>query len=74
MKSNSLTTAKKISDKSESQNMTQTQPQVITDKAVRSLADEIFKQLQEEGCQAKDIINVSSQLLGLVTTQISKPQ
>lgn len=48
--------------------------QVITDKAVRTMADSIFKHLQEEGCQAKDIINVSSQLLGLVTTQISKPQ
>ncbi|MCX6126662.1 MAG: hypothetical protein NTV34_18165 [Proteobacteria bacterium] len=44
---------------------------VLTDKAVRTMADAIFKHLQDEGCQAKDIINVSSQLLGLVTTQIS---
>jgi hypothetical protein len=42
----------------------------LNDKAVRSLADAIFKQLQSEGCQAKDIITVSSQLLGLVTDQI----
>jgi len=42
----------------------------LNDKAVRNLADAIFKHLQEEGCQAKDIINVSSQLLGLVTDQI----
>jgi hypothetical protein len=42
----------------------------LNDKAVRSLADAIFKQLQSEGCQAKDIISVSSQLLGLVTEQI----
>lgn len=45
---------------------------IITDKAVRSMADAIFKHLQDEGCQAKDIINVSSQLLGLVTTQITR--
>jgi len=50
------------------------QEAVITDKAVRSMADAIFKHLQDEGCQAKDIINVSSQLLGLVTTQISAPK
>lgn len=44
--------------------------QNLNDKAVRSLADAIFKQLQSEGCQAKDIISVSSQLLGLVSDQI----
>ena len=43
--------------------------QQLTDKALRSLAGEIFQQLKEEGCQAKDVINVSSELLGLVTTQ-----
>jgi N-acetylglucosamine kinase-like BadF-type ATPase len=42
----------------------------LNDKAVRNLADAIFKHLQDEGCQAKDIISVSSQLLGLVTDQI----
>ena len=45
-------------------------PANINDKAVRTLADAIFKHLQDEGCQAKDIISVSSQLLGLVTDQI----
>lgn len=44
--------------------------QNLNEKAVRSLADAIFKQLQSEGCQAKDIISVSSQLLGLVSDQI----
>lgn len=44
--------------------------QNLNDKAVRSLADAIFKQLQSEGCQAKDIISVSSELLGLVSDQI----
>ena len=42
----------------------------LNDKAVRTLADAVFKHLQDEGCQAKDIISVSSQLLGLVTDQI----
>lgn len=46
--------------------------QIITDKAVRTMADAIFKHLQDEGCQPKDIINVSSQLLGLVTTEITR--
>lgn len=46
--------------------------QVISDKALRTMADAIYKHLQEEGCQPKDIISVSSQLLGLVTTQISQ--
>jgi hypothetical protein len=49
-------------------------PQSLNDKAVRSLADAIFKQLQSEGCQAKDIISVSSQLLGLVSDQIRTDQ
>lgn len=53
-------------------NKTASQQQLITDKAVRTMADAIFKHLQDEGCQAKDIINVSSQLLGLVTTQITQ--
>jgi hypothetical protein len=42
----------------------------LNDRAVRTLADAIYKHLQDEGCQAKDIISVSSQLLGLVTDQI----
>lgn len=51
---------------------TDSKGQIITDKAVRSMADAIFKHLQDEGCQPKDIINVSSQLLGLVTTEITR--
>jgi hypothetical protein len=42
----------------------------LNDKAVRNLADAIYKHLQEEGCEPKHIISVSSQLLGLVTDQI----
>jgi hypothetical protein len=45
---------------------------ILNDKAVKVLADAIFKQLKEEGCQAKDIICVSSQLLGLVSEQIKE--
>jgi len=44
----------------------------VNDKALRSMADAIFKQLQNEGCEAKDIISVSSQLLGLVSDQIKE--
>jgi hypothetical protein len=44
----------------------------INDKALRIMADAIFKQLQNEGCEAKDIISVSSQLLGLVSDQIKE--
>lgn len=42
------------------------------DKALRLLASSIFKQLQEEGCEPRDIISVSSQLLDLVTNEITK--
>lgn len=45
--------------------------QPMQDKALRHLADSIYKQLQNEGCHAKDIIGVSSQLLSLVTTDLS---
>ncbi len=40
------------------------------DKAVKALATSIYKQLQDEGCQYKDIIGVSSQLLSLVTLEL----
>ena len=55
---------------SRAQSKSTTEVVSLNDKAVRGLADAIFKQLQDEGCQAKDIICVSSQLLGLVTDQI----
>lgn len=41
--------------------------QIVTDRAVRLLASSIFKQLKDEGCNTKDIINVSSQLIDMVT-------
>ena len=44
----------------------------MPDKAVKVLASSIFRHLQSEGCQPKDIISVSSQLLSLVTTELQK--
>ena len=40
--------------------------------AVKTLADTIFKKLLEEGCRAKDMISVSSQLISLVTSELQK--
>jgi len=50
-----------------------TQPlakQAVGDRAVRALASSIYRQLQDEGCEARDIISVSSQLIDLVTHQL----
>ena len=44
--------------------------QIVTERAVRLLASSIFKQLREEGCHPKDIINVSSQLIDMVTVAL----
>lgn len=44
----------------------------LPDQAVKSLASSIFTQLQGEGCNPKDIISVSSQLLSLVTSELNK--
>ena len=42
----------------------------LADKTIKHLADSIYETLKKEGCEYKDIIGVSSQLLGLVTTSI----
>ena len=47
---------------------------IVSDKAVKLLADSIFKQLQSEGCAPRDIISVSSQLIDLVTNEIQKDE
>ena len=44
----------------------------MTDKAVKSLAQSVFETLCNEGCQPKDIIGVSSQLLSLLTFELSR--
>ena len=56
---------------------TQRQAQVVTkpavnDKAVRLLANSIYRQLQDEGCEVRDIISVSSQLIDLVTAELQR--
>lgn len=47
---------------------------VVTDKAVKLLASSIFRQLQSEGCEPRDIISVSSQLIDLVTSELTKDE
>ncbi len=42
----------------------------MTDKAIKSLASSIFETLKNEGCKNNDIIGVSSQLIGLVTSAL----
>ena len=44
----------------------------LNQKAVKMLANSIYDALREEGCEHKDIIGVSSQLIGLVTTAIDE--
>jgi len=44
--------------------------QPIPDKTVKVLASSIYRSLKDEGCQNKDIIGVSSQLIGLVTSAL----
>jgi hypothetical protein len=53
---------------------TTAKPVSVNDKAVRLLANSIFKQLQNEGCAPRDIISVSSQLIDLVTSEIQKDE
>ena len=42
----------------------------VPDKALKSLANSIYKTLRDEGCQHKEIIGVSSQLISLVTSSL----
>lgn len=46
----------------------------LTNKAVKVLADSIYETLRSEGCEEKDIIGVSSQLISLVTSQMEQDQ
>ncbi len=43
---------------------------IVTDKAVKSFANSIFRQLRLDGCAPRDIISISTQLLDLVTSEI----
>lgn len=42
----------------------------ITGKAMKVLADSIYQTLKQEGCEEKDIIGVSSQLISIVTEKL----
>lgn len=44
----------------------------INQKTVKVLASSIYQALRQEGCKHRDIIGVSSQLIGLVTTAIDE--
>ena len=46
--------------------------QVLSDRSLRTMAVEIYKRLKEDGCQHKEIVSLSSHLLGLVTEGITK--
>lgn len=52
------------------QNKIDTKP--LTGKAVKVLADSIYQTLKNEGCEEKDIIGVSSQLISLVTEKLEQ--
>lgn len=46
----------------------------VSDQAVKALASSIYQQLQQEGCETRDIISVSSQLIDLVTAALQKDE
>ncbi len=43
----------------------------LPERAIKVLANSIYQNLKSEGCKNKDIIGVSSQLLSLVTVELS---
>jgi hypothetical protein len=43
---------------------------LLVDKDLRNIANVIYKSLQGEGCESKQIISVSSELLNLVTLEL----
>jgi hypothetical protein len=53
-------------------NQSQTKQDIkpLSGKAVKVLADSIYQTLKDEGCEEKDIIGVSSQLISLVTARL----
>jgi hypothetical protein len=65
---------KTVSQESANSNLLNKPATPMPDKAVKVLASSIFRHLQSEGCQPKDIISVSSQLLSLVTSELQKDQ
>ncbi len=45
----------------------ESKPSFLPDRSLKTLANSIYATLREEGCEHKDIIGVSSKLIGLVT-------
>lgn len=56
-----------ISDKSA--RATKDRP-VIADTEIKTIAEDIFGKLLEEGCKTNDIINISSQLIELISNEM----
>jgi hypothetical protein len=52
--------------------VTQADKTTVTQKAVKVLASSIYRQMQDEGFQPRDIISVSSQLIDMLTTELQK--
>jgi hypothetical protein len=52
--------------------VTQADKTNVTQKAVKILASSIYRQMQDEGFQPRDIISVSSQLIDMLTTELQK--
>jgi len=44
------------------------------ERTINSFAHSIFESLSKEGCEAKDIIKLSTQLISLVTNEIAKKE
>lgn len=44
----------------------------LNQKTVKLLASSIYDALRQEGCEHKDIIGITSQLIGLVTTALDE--
>lgn len=49
-----------------------TKKKPMTEGAKNNLADGIYKSLISEGCDPRDIISISSQILSLVTVNLEK--
>lgn len=53
-------------------NASQADKTAVTQQAVKVLASSLFRQMQDEGYKPRDIINVSSQLIDMLTAELQK--
>jgi hypothetical protein len=49
-------------------------PHMERDKALKILAKSIFRELRTRGYQPREIVALSTELLGLITTEIRPPE